>query len=129
MASVEEIMSRSVLAVGRDLQLGEAAARMAERSVGAVVVLDGGRLVGILTERDVMKAVAAGRDGSAGVDEWMTRNPETIELDDSTEHAAALMIHGGFRHLPVVRAGAVVGMVSIRDLIRVTLADSSPRGA
>ena len=82
----------------------------------------------ILTERDVMKAVAAGSDGSAPVADWMTRHPETIEPEDSTDHAASLMIHGGFRHLPVVLGDEVVGIVSIRDLMKVALDDRSPRG-
>jgi CBS domain-containing protein len=59
----------------------------------------------------------------------MTRHPETVESSDTTDHAAALMIHGGFRHLPVVDGESVVGIVSIRDLMRVTLGDTSPRGA
>lgn len=108
--------------------MGEAAAAMSERGVGAVVVLEGDAIAAILTERDVMKAVAAGQDGSVPVTEWMTRHPETIEPDDTTDHAASLMIHGGFRHLPVVEDGKVVGMVSIRDLMRVALDDRSPRG-
>jgi CBS domain-containing protein len=58
----------------------------------------------------------------------MTENPETLDAGDTTEHAAVLMIHGGFRHLPVMEAGAVVGMLSIRDLMRVVLEDSVPRG-
>jgi CBS domain-containing protein len=91
-------------------------------------VLEGDSIAAILTERDVLKAVAAGQDGSAPVTEWMTRYPETIEPDDTTDHAASLMIHGGFRHLPVVEGGKVVGMVSIRDLMRVALDDRSPRG-
>ena len=64
------------------------------------------------------------------VDDWMTHHPETIEPSDTTGHAAALMIHGGFRHLPVVEGGGkAVGIVSIRDLMRVVLDDESPRGA
>ena len=62
-------------------------------------------LEGILTERDILKAVAVGLSESVRVRDWMTRNPETIEASDSTEHAAALMIHGGFRHLPVLDGG------------------------
>ena len=59
----------------------------------------------------------------------MTPHPDTIEPDDTTDHAASLMIHGGFRHLPVVEAdGTVVGIVSIRDLMKVALDDRSPRG-
>ena len=102
---------------------------MAARGVGAVVVLEGDRVAAILTERDVMKAVAAGKDGSAPVNEWMTSHPDTIEPSDTTDHAASLMIHGGFRHLPVVEPdGKVVGIVSIRDLMKVALDDRSPRG-
>jgi CBS domain-containing protein len=58
----------------------------------------------------------------------MTRHPETIEPTDTTDLAASLMIHGGFRHLPDVESGQVVGIVSIRDLMKVALDDRSPRG-
>jgi CBS domain-containing protein len=128
MPLVSEHMSRSLLTVSPDASLREAATAMVERGVGAVVVLEGDALAAILTERDVMKAVAAGTDPSATVADWMTRSPETIEPVDSTDHAATLMIHGGFRHLPVVVGGKVVGIVSIRDLMRVSLDDRSPRG-
>jgi CBS domain-containing protein len=128
MAPVSDHMTRSLLTVTVDATLGEAAAAMAARGVGAVVVLEGNAISAILTERDVMKAVAAGRDGSAPVSEWMTRHPDTIEPGDTTDHAASLMIHGGFRHLPVVEGGKVIGIVSIRDLMKVALDDRSPRG-
>ena len=121
-------MTRSLLSIDAEATLGEAAARMAERGVGAVVVLEDDTIAAILTERDVLKAVAAGKDGSASVTDWMTRHPDTIEPADTTDHAASLMIHGGFRHLPVVEDGKVVGIVSIRDLMRVALDDRSPRG-
>ena len=121
-------MTRSLLTVSPEATLGEAAARMAERGVGAVVVLEGDAIAAILTERDVMRAVASGSDGSAAVADWMTRHPDTIEPTDTTDHAASLMIHGGFRHLPVIEDGIVVGIVSIRDLMRVALDDRSPRG-
>jgi CBS domain-containing protein len=125
---VADHMTRSLLSIAAEATLGEAAAKMAERGVGAVVVLEGDAIAAILTERDVMKAVAAGQDGSASVTDWMTRHPDTIEPGDTTDHAASLMIHGGFRHLPVVEEGKVVGIVSIRDLMRVALDDRSPRG-
>ena len=121
-------MTQTLLTVSAEATLGEAASAMAERGVGAVVVLDGDAIAAILTERDVMKAVAAGKDGSAVVTQWMTRHPDTIEPGDTTDHAATLMIHGGFRHLPVVEDGRVVGIVSIRDLMQVALDDRSPRG-
>ena len=128
MSLVAEHMSRHLLTVEPGERLGEAAKRMVARGVGAVVVLEEGRLAGILTERDILRAVAEGLHEEAPVSEWMTRHPETIDGTDETAHAAALMIHGGFRHLPVLEAGAVVGIISIRDLMRVALEDSSPRG-
>jgi CBS domain-containing protein len=130
MPLVSDHMTRTLLTIPADATLGEAAARMVERVVGAVVILEGEgqSIAAILTERDVMRAVAAGKDGNAPVSEWMTRHPDTIEPEDTTDHAAMLMIHGGFRHLPVVEEGKVVGIVSIRDLMRVALDDRSPRG-
>jgi CBS domain-containing protein len=125
---VADHMSRDLLTVSAGDRLGEAAKRMVARGVGAVLVLDGERLEGILTERDLMRAVAGGYSDEARVSDWMTRHPETVDAADSTDHAASLMIHGGFRHLPVVEEGHVAGIISIRDLMRVALADSAPRG-
>lgn len=128
MPLVADNMTRSLLTVSAETTIGEAASRMVERGVGAVVVLEGESVRAILTERDVLKAVADGRDGTAPIADWMTRHPETIEPTDTTDHAASLMIHGGYRHLPVIEEGRVVGIVSIRDLMRVALEDRSPRG-
>ena len=130
MPIVADHMSSNVLTVAPDSNVADAARRMAERSVGAVLVLDGTRLLGIFTERDVLKVVAAGLEaaGAMTVSALMTRYPETIESTETTEHAASLMVHGGFRHLPVVDGGTLVGIVSIRDLMRVELADRAPRG-
>jgi CBS domain-containing protein len=128
MATIAEIMTRGLVTVEPEVSLGDAAKRMSERHVGAALVFEGDRLLGILTERDVLNAVGSGRLAKATVSDCMTRSPETIEASDSTGHAAALMIHGGFRHLPVIEGGSVVGIISIRDLIRVTLDDESPRG-
>jgi CBS domain-containing protein len=121
-------MSQDLLTVSAGDRLGEAAKRMVARGVGAVLVMEGDRLEGILTERDLMRAVATGYSDDARVGDWMTRQPETVDASDATDHAASLMIHGGFRHLPVVDQGRVAGIISIRDLMRVALADSSPRG-
>ena len=129
MSVVSDHMARDLVTVGPDELLGSAAARMVERKVGAALILDGERLIGILSERDVLRAVAAGGAESAPVAAWMTANPETIEPDDSLDQAAVLMIHGGFRHLPVVDNGRAVGILSIRDLVRVALDDRAPRGA
>lgn len=127
MALIADVMSRDLLSVDRALTLVDAARAMHERRVGAVVVIEDGRLVGILTERDVLRAVATGKvDGTVG--DSMTHGPDTVEPTETSGHAAALMIHGGFRHLPVVDGGTVLGIVSIRDLVRVVLDDESPRG-
>jgi CBS domain-containing protein len=122
-------MSRNLLTVEPGLPLKEVAERMVSRDVGAVLVTEGGRLVGILTERDVLRAVAGGITDTTTVLDWMTPNPETMEPEETTRQAAVLMIHGGFRHMPIVEGEDVVGMLSIRDLMRVVLEDSAPRGA
>ena len=122
-------MSRNLLTVEPGARVTEIAQRMVERDVGAVLVLEGQRLVGILTERDILRAVARGLDDNSTVADWMTRDPDTLEADESTRHAATLMIHGGYRHLPVMEKDEVVGMLSIRDLMRIVLDDSAPRGA
>ena len=129
MPVVANRMSRDLLTIEPGAGLAEAARRMVERGVGAALVLDGERLVGIVTERDVLRAVGRGHDPAAClVADWMTHHPETIDPADTTEHAAVLMLHSGFRHLPVVEGGAVVGILSIRDLMRVALEDRMPRG-
>jgi CBS domain-containing protein len=128
MPAVRDHMSRDLLTVDSGLTLAQVAERMVEREVGAVLVLEGERLAGILTERDVLRAVARGIRDEAFVRDHMTTDPDTIEPGETTEHAATLMMHGGFRHLPVTEGGAVVGIVSIRDLMRIVLEDSAPRG-
>jgi CBS domain-containing protein len=122
-------MSRGLLAVEPGLPLTEVAERMVARDVGAALVVEGERLVGILTERDILRAVAGGIQEETTVADWMTRDPETMEPDEPIRQAAVLMIHGGFRHMPIVEGERVVGILSIRDLMRVVLEDSSPRGA
>jgi CBS domain-containing protein len=128
MTTVADVMSHNLLTIDPTATLHEAAERMAERGVGAALVLSGTSVSGILTERDVLHAVATGSVDGTHVAAWMTRDPETVAPDETTGRAAALMIHGGFRHLPVVDGGAPVGIVSIRDLMRVVVDDESPRG-
>jgi CBS domain-containing protein len=127
MATVGDVMSRDLLTVDEEATLIEAAAAMTARGVGAALVVRAGRLTGILTERDVLRAAGTGDIGGQ-VREWMTRHPETVEPDETTLQAGVVMIHSGFRHLPVVEHGAPVGIVSIRDLMRAALEDVSPRG-
>ena len=121
-------MSSDLLSIETSVSIVEVAQRMVERNVGAVLVLDDGRLVGILTERDVLRAVARGLGDTTRVGDCMTTHPDTIAPDDTTEHAAVLMLHGGFRHLPVVEGEDLVGVISIRDLVPLLLEDTAPRG-
>ncbi len=127
MKTIGEVMSRNLLTVGEEAPLVETAAAMNARQVGAVLVLRDGRLTGILTERDILRAAATGElTGDVGA--WMTRHPETVDADETAQHAGVIMIHGGFRHLPVLDGETPVGIVSIRDLMRIVLEDVSPRG-
>ena len=128
MATVGEVMSHNLLTVDPHTGLSAAAAKMTDRGVGAILVLSGDRISGILTERDVLRAVATGSVEGTSVAAWMTRDPETVESSETLGQAAAVMIHGGFRHLPVVDDGVPVGIVSIRDLMKVVVDDESPRG-
>src|SRR6266536_1596928 len=105
MVTVGDVMTRNLLTVDATTALAAAAARMSDRGVGAVLVMTGDHLSGILTERDVLRAVATGGVEGTNVAAWMTRDPETVDVSESLGQAAALMIHGGFRHLPVVDGG------------------------
>jgi CBS domain-containing protein len=128
MATVGEVMSHNLLTVEPTTPLAEAAARMSDRGVGAVLVISNDHVSGILTERDVLRAVATGGVEGTNVAAWMTRDPETVDVNESLGQAAAVMIHGGFRHLPVLDADKPAGIVSIRDLMKVVVDDESPRG-
>ncbi len=119
-----DVMARDVLSVAPEDTLGEAAQKMVERGVGAVVVLDFGRLIGILTERDLMRATAGRTHSSeARVREWMTGSPITATEDTPVEEAARTMLDQGFRHLPVIADERPVGIVSIRDVAEWRLKD------
>ena len=130
MATVGEVMMTRLLTVETTDSITLAAQRMNDRRVGAALVLTGDHVSGILTERDILRAVATGPVEGTNVAAWMTRDPETVGPDETTAQAASVMIHGGFRHLPVVDGeGSPLGILSIRDLVRVTMDDETPRGA
>lgn len=122
-------MSRDLVTFAAAEPVVAVAQRMADRNVGAVLVIENGRLSGIMTERDLMRGVGRGLRDDTVVGECMTANPDTIAPDDTIKHAAVMMIHGGYRHLPVVDGDDVVGVLSIRDLVPLLLEDSAPRGA
>jgi CBS domain-containing protein len=128
MQTVREVMSTTLLTVDATEMLTDAAAQMDARGVGAALVMNGEHLSGILTERDVLRAVATGGVEGTKVGAWMTHDPDTVGPDERPGHAAAIMIHGGFRHLPVLEDDKPVGIISIRDLMRLVIDDEAPKG-
>jgi len=116
------VMTGQIVGVAPEDTLGEAAERMAEQGVGSAVVLDSGRLIGILTERDMLKAMAARvHTSDARVREWMTEDPLTATAEMEVENAAQVMLEHNFRHLPIVDDnGAVIGLVSLRRVVAAT---------
>jgi CBS domain-containing protein len=116
---VKDLMTRSLLFVDPETTLGEASTLMAERAVGSALVRENERLVGILTERDVVRAMSSAHDAPMRpVIEWMTKHPTTMPPDTPVKEALRTMVDGGFRHLPITEGDRAVGMVSIRDIAK-----------
>ena len=118
---VRDAMSTDVLTIGPDHTLRDAAKRMSSRRVGAAVVLDGDQdQPGILTERDILGAVGQGQDVDVErVADHLTSDIVVAHPEWGLEKAAAAMVAGGFRHLVVCEGPEVVGMLSVRDIVRV----------
>jgi CBS domain-containing protein len=119
MSTVGELMTTDVLTVDPSDTIGETAERMVDLGVSSAVVSDYGRLIGIVTERDLTRAVA-GRvhTSEARVREWMTPDPVTLSADASAAEAARIMLERRFRHIPIVEDEHTVGIISIRDVAR-----------
>jgi len=124
MPKIADVMRAEFVEVAPEDTLGEVAERMTAAGVGAVAVNDHGRLIGILTERDMLKAMAARvHTSEARVRQWMTADPHTAPGELDVEDAAKVMIDNGFRHLPVVDGGGrVTGIVSLRRVVAATQA-------
>lgn len=114
----EIIAGRPAVWVRPNCSVREAARAMYDEDVGAVVVLDQGKLCGIFTERDALRFFAATRRNPYTIDVGvvMTRDPVTIAAETPAREARGLMLVNGFRHLPVMRGEAVVGVVSLRGM-------------
>jgi CBS domain-containing protein len=112
------VRGRSVIVQSPTATVRDAARVMADHGIGAVPVVEGRHLIGIFTERDVVtRVVAAGRSPDrTRLEQVMTRRPETVSVDCPLVEALHVMISGGFRHLPVMARGEVVGVISIRDI-------------
>jgi CBS domain-containing protein len=118
MGTLGEIVKPTFITVAPEDTLGEVAERMSAQNVGAVVVKDFGRLIGVLTERDMLRAMAARvHTSDARVRQWMTENPVTASPDTTFDEAQQVMLDKGFRHLPVVDGDTILGIVSLRRIM------------
>ena len=116
--TVADVMTLDVLTASASESLAKASGRMIERKVGSVIVVDGDNPVGILTERDLVRATAAGADlGTALVSAWMTAEADTVAPDVDIKSAFDSLSTHGYRHFPVVDDGRLVGVVSLRDML------------
>lgn len=113
------VAGQAPLTAARTATVFEAAVAMKREGKGALLVLEGTRLIGIFTERDVVfRVVATGRDPKVTpLAEVMTRQPQTIHPDKPFVHALRVMHEGGFRHLPVIEDDRPLGVVSARDAL------------
>lgn len=120
-----EAKAPDTFTIAPDAPVIDAIRLMAERHIGALVVLDGERLAGIVSERDyARKVVLQGRSSSnTPVRDIMTTDVVTVGLDDHAERCMQLVTHRRIRHLPVLRDGRVCGVVSIGDLVKAVIED------
>lgn len=120
---VSEVMTKASVTESPSETLKDAASRMWAQQTGSLLVMDGDDLVGIITERDIMKSIARSSDaGTTPVSAVMTTSVLTVSPDTSLHQAARHMASRWIRHLPVVDDGRVVGMVSQRDLVGILAA-------
>ena len=116
----KELMSETLCTVESEATLAEASVLMGERGIGSALVVAGDSLLGIITERDVVRALSNVHDAPARpVSEWMTRGPVSASTDTDLHEVLRLMVDGGFRHVPILEGGKAVGMISMRDVARV----------
>lgn len=117
MSTIREVMSTELVTVDPSASVAEAATVMGTNHVGAALVMDGDNLTGIFTERDILRALATDFDAAGHlVSHWMTPEPFVMAPGTTTTEALDLMLDHGFRHVPVVDEGRVVGIVSMRDV-------------
>ena len=122
MTSLRRILAKkpAIYAIGPEATVFEALGVMAEKNIGALIVVSGGRLAGIFSERDyARKVILKGRSSKdTPVGEIMTSSVVTVEPDATADECMALMTEHRVRHLPVLEAGKLVGVISIGDVVR-----------
>ncbi len=116
---VKDLLSRPAVTCTATATLTGAARLMTDAGIGSAVVTEEGKVVGILTERDLLRAAAAGAPGDDAVSAWMTANPDVLSPDEEVGAAWQSLTHHHYRHLPVVDGSELVGVVSLRDLVRI----------
>ena len=115
---VRALVGDGAYSCGPDTTVLQAAVEMHARDVGSLAVIGEGRLTGILTERDVLRAVADGADvGTQTVREWMTAQPDSVSPELDSHEAARWLLATGYRHLPVMEDGKLLGIASIKDVL------------
>lgn len=115
---LSELVAGAVVTAGDKAPLGEVARLMDAEGVGSVVIVDvNEEFVGIVTDRDIVKAMADGSDNTTPADQVMTASPDTVEIDTEVSDAVSWLNATGYRHLPVTDGGNLVGVVSIKDLL------------
>ena len=116
---VKDIMTREVITVGPHYNVADVASLMDAKGIGSVIVLEEERVMGILTERDILKVIGAGEDPkNVAAHEALIGDLYTIAPDASIEDAANQMTQARVRHLPVISDDKIVGILSIRDVVR-----------
>jgi CBS domain-containing protein len=114
-------MKTKLYSVDPSTTVGEAISLMAQNRIGSALIMEDGKMIGIFTERDTVRAISQSHDAPTHeISSWMTRDPRTVSPDVEVEDALRTMLDNGFRHLPVVEKGKVIGMVSMRDLADLT---------
>ena len=115
---VREAMGGPVDTCSTDTTISEVAKRMTEQDHGAMPVTQNGSLIGIITERDILRSVGLGENPALmKVKYLMTPDPDYLEPDVSIEDAADWMLAAGYRHLPVVEEGEILGILSVKDVL------------
>ena len=115
---VRELVQGTPAGCGPDTTVSQAAQMMVDLGIGSLAVYKDGAMVGIFTERDVVRAAADSGDTEIEpVDRWMTPDPDTVDVEVEVDDAAAWMLAVGYRHLPITENGLLVGVASMKDVL------------
>ena len=114
------------ISVPADMRISGVVDLLARKNIGAVLVVENGELIGILSERDVVRSLAAKPDSTLGMTAaaMMTQNPTTATPETTVERALEMMTNGHFRHLPVMENGQLIGLISIGDVVKARIDQS-----